>query len=92
MNRKIFIERDGEVVFKGKLLSLPFKEKAIIDKSIELFDDDEPCVIHQSFVIKTYAEQLANWLNDGELRFKDYPQTLEWLAIDGLEDCLLKVR
>lgn len=92
MNPKILIEREGEVVFKGKLLSLPFKEDAIIKKSVELFDDDEPCVIHQSFVIKTYTETLASWMNEGVLHFKDHPETVDWLKIDQLLSCTMKVR
>ncbi len=92
MNPKIIVERHGETVFKGKLLGLPFKESAVIAKSIELFDDEEPCVIHQSFVIKTYAETLASWMKDGVLAFKDHPETADWLNIEHLMSCTLKVR
>ena len=92
MNPKVLVLRHDEVVYKGKLLGLPFKHDAIIAKSIELFDDDEPCVIHQSYVIKTYADQLMSWMEDGVLAFKDRPETYDWLAFDDVDALVLKVR
>jgi hypothetical protein len=47
-----FIDCNGNIICKQKLTSLPLKEKCIIDKSIELFSDCEPCIIHRTFVMK----------------------------------------
>lgn len=51
--RKIsFIDRNGKLCLECKLNSLPLNEEKIIEKSIELFNDAEPCIIHRSFAIK----------------------------------------
>lgn len=55
---KVRIVRNEKELFNGKFIDLPIKEKYIIDKSIELFDDEDPCIIHQSYVIKEFADQL----------------------------------
>ncbi len=45
-------------------MDIPIKEDAIIKKSIEVFGDDDPCIIHQSFVIKEYTTELLNHLKE----------------------------
>lgn len=47
-----FIDCYGNVILKEKITLLPLKEECIIDKSIELFNDCEPCIIHRTFVMK----------------------------------------
>jgi hypothetical protein len=59
---KVKIESEGKLLFKGKLLDIPMKETAIINRSIEVFDDDDPCIIHRSFVVKQYADELERVL------------------------------
>jgi hypothetical protein len=46
------ITKKGTTIYEGNILDIPIKEDAIIKKSIEVFGDDDPCIIHQSFVIK----------------------------------------
>ena len=60
------IETTGKVVFKGALSSLKFKPESIRKTSIELFNDDNPCIIHESYAVEhlaTKAEQLILSLN-----------------------------
>ena len=47
-----FIDCNGNIILKEKVTSLPLKEECIINKSIELFNDCEPCIIHRTFVMK----------------------------------------
>lgn len=42
----IFNSRD-ELLFSGELDSIPIREAVIIRKSIEFFDDHNPCYIHR---------------------------------------------
>lgn len=46
------VDKDNCVAFKQKLVSLPLREEYVIAKSIEMFGDPEPCIIHKSAVIK----------------------------------------
>ncbi|MBN2605436.1 MAG: hypothetical protein JXR62_06425 [Bacilli bacterium] len=60
MKEKVIVKRDSMVLFNGGILDIPIKEKAIIEKSIEVFGDDDPCIIHQSYVIKELVMILIN--------------------------------
>ncbi len=52
-----FIGKNGEVILEKKLTGLPLKDDFVIKKSIEFFNDPEPCMIHRSAVMKrTYME------------------------------------
>jgi len=53
-----FIGDHGEVVMEKKLTALPLKEDYIIEKSIEFFNDPEPCMIHRSAVMKRIYMQI----------------------------------
>ncbi len=52
MNRRISIVINGNEIYLGKIENLPIKEEVIIRESIELFGDDDPCIIHRSYIIK----------------------------------------
>ena len=57
------ILRNDKAIFNGKFIDLPIKEAYLISKSIELFDDEDPCIIHQSYVIKELVSNLLNLFN-----------------------------
>lgn len=85
MKTKIFIERDGKTLFKGKILTMPVRESAIVEKSIELFDDNEPCIIHQSFVIKHYADEMLSLFEQNEIiDAEEYKEALFFLDFESL--------
>jgi hypothetical protein len=54
----IIMNSDNHILFKGSLLMLPYKRDAIIQKSIELFNDHDPCIIHESYSIHQLSEML----------------------------------
>lgn len=58
MKQKVLLRHGDTVLYKGRISDLPVKHDAIIKRSIELFDDDDPCIIHQSYVIKEYVDLL----------------------------------
>jgi hypothetical protein len=58
-----FIDSSGNVILKGKLTSLPLKEEFVINKSIELFNDCEPCIIHRTFVMKKMFLEIDEYLD-----------------------------
>ncbi len=64
MKKTITITASGEKVFKGKPLNMPFKTDAIKQKSLELFDDEDPCIIHQSHIAREFSDIVIK-------RFKD---------------------
>lgn len=57
--KKVFVyDKDLNRIYKGQLLGLSYERKAIIDTCIELFDDDSPCIIHESYAIQTLADHV----------------------------------
>ncbi len=56
------LDSQDKVVFKGPLSSLKFKTESIKKTSIELFNDDNPCIIHESYAIEQLASQAAQQL------------------------------
>ena len=90
MKQKIKVTKNDKTLYDGKILDLPFKEKYIIEKSIELFDDDDPCIIHKSYVIKEFADSLIttfkkeknNTLDGAD--FKDKFDIVDFTEIDLL--------
>lgn len=60
MKEKVIVKRDEYVLYDGNILNLPLKDKYITALSIEIFDDDDPCIIHQSYVVKEMVTKLLN--------------------------------
>ncbi len=82
MRHKIFIRKKDQTLYKGKMVNMPVKEEAIKEKSLELFDDDDPCIIHQSYVMKHFAQTLASLFeteNTDTIQLKEHKHTLNFL-------------
>ncbi|GEM_PF-390949 len=56
----ILVTKDNDTIYKGKIENLPFKDHAIKQKSMELFGDDAPCIIHQSVIFKHFAQDIIS--------------------------------
>jgi hypothetical protein len=73
----------NDILFSGDLMDIQFKESQIISKSIEFFNDSEPCYIHRGAV----AIRLINELR--ESLAKDGVCSSEW--IDYPDGAILKL-
>ena len=92
--RKLKIIRDGEVLFQNKLIDIPIKDEFIIKKSVELFDDEDPCIIHQSYVVKEYADSILELFLQADssvISGKDYINQLEFLDYTNIETLTLEL-
>lgn len=90
MKQKIQIKENNTIIFHGRIADIPIKESAIINKSIALFDDDDPCIIHQSYVIKEYVDILLNLLKStNPLAVKDHITTLSYLDLQQPHHCTI---
>ena len=87
--KKLKITRNEKTIFHGKFIDLPIKETYIIEKSIELFDEEDPCIIHQSYVIKEFADHLITLfkLNDTTLLLgQEIQKEIEFLDYTDIEN------
>lgn len=85
MIKKIIIKNDKGVLFKGNIMNMPVKKDAIIKESIELFDDDDPCIIHTSFIVKKFAERINDVYNPttkSVILIKNHQDLQDFLDID----------
>ncbi|WP_034486352.1 hypothetical protein [Butyrivibrio fibrisolvens] len=67
--RYIKVTLDTDVLYDGLWDNLPIAEDIIIQKSIEFFNDKEPCAIHRGAVQIRLIAELDNMLSDPQ--FKD---------------------
>ena len=90
--KKFSITAAGIEVFRAPLIEIPLKEQVIIEKSIEFFDDPEPCYIHRGAVVTRLADELAQaaeaagGILEGAALTEEYKG---WLAFDGIESIRL---
>ncbi len=84
-SRIIFIDKKGSTNCECKLNSLPFKDEIIIEKSIELFNDREPCIIHRTYVIKKLMLEVSEYLDEvlpdgkGQITLEEVPVNIREL-------------
>jgi hypothetical protein len=80
-----FIDLKGRTQLQCKLNSLPLKEEKIIEKSVELFNDPEPCIIHRSFAIKKVLVEIGEYFNEvlpegkGQIMCENIPHNIREL-------------
>ena len=89
LKHKVRVLKNDKELYFGKPLDLPIKDKYIIQKSIELFDDENPCIIHQSYVVKEYSDSLLELfiVNDTKTVLgKEYHKELEFLDYNDLDE------
>ncbi len=53
----------GRILYDGLWNDLPFSEETILSKSVEYFDDPEPCYIHRDAVQLRLSAELTGLLN-----------------------------
>lgn len=61
-NLKI-VHKDGEVVYEGLISDLPLKEDYILLKSMEFFNEKEPCIIYRTHIMKKFYLALYDCLS-----------------------------
>lgn len=91
-----FIDRNGRIELQCKLNSLPLKEEKIIEKSMELFNDPEPCIIHKSYAIRKLLLEIDEYLSEalpegkGQIMCENIPQYIRELLC--INDDVIKLQ
>ena len=62
----LVLSKDGTIIYDGLLKDVPLKEEIILKKSVEFFDDPEPCHIHRSAVRVRLISELLEEVTDRE--------------------------
>ena len=81
---RIWITDDtGKVLLEKKLTGIPLRENAIIDATIEYYNDPYPCVIRRSAVMKTMFSQIEEMLKKEAAlpkMIKELPERFSYLV------------
>lgn len=73
---------DGGTLFRGRISELPLSEKTILGKSMEFFQDPEPCYIHRSAVMMRLYTEISDALGESA---GPAPVSLKSYAENGAE-------
>jgi len=87
MKEKIVVKRESTILYQGNILDVPMKEKNLIKKSIDIFGDEDPCVVHLSFVVKEFVTDLLDVFEDNDttiIKVEDYLDELSFLNFEDL--------
>ena len=90
MKERVIVKRGDFVLYDGNILNIPLKDKYINELSIEIFDDDDPCIIHQSYVIKELVSKLIELFKTQEkailhaIDFKEEFDVVDFTDISSL--------
>ncbi len=60
------IDSNGKIIFHGMVSELPLKEEYIILKSLELYNEKEPCIIYRTHIMKKFYLELYDFLSNLE--------------------------
>ena len=88
MKEKIIIKRGDTVLYQGNILDTPFKEAIIIERSIDIFGDEDPCIVHQSFVVKELVVELIELFEDNNVSIingSDYLKELDFINFEDIK-------
>ncbi|MBU1143428.1 MAG: hypothetical protein KKH92_07265 [Firmicutes bacterium] len=96
MKLKLMISNQNkEVLFQGNPVNLPIRYDAIKKKSVELFDDEEPCIIHQSYAIQKIVDGFLKQFKGvevNEMKFSDLNVDCGFIEIENILDMYLTIK
>ncbi|MCI8281190.1 MAG: hypothetical protein HFI76_05755 [Lachnospiraceae bacterium] len=77
------------LLYDGLLKDIPIKEEILLAKSIEFFDDPEPCHIHRSAVRTRLTAEIQKELlgQPGKKKVSPGPLLLSYADVAGIVSC-----
>lgn len=63
MKQYIFRDANEKILANYPPLQLPIKEDVIIKKSIEIFNDAEPCILHRTHIMKKIMIEIDSMID-----------------------------
>ncbi len=73
---------------------MPIKEEAIVNKSDELFNDPDPCIIHQSYARQKIVDAIMELFpktSTKNIPLENHLDRLNALDIENLKDCFIDI-
>lgn len=80
----------GEQIYNGYLKDIPLKEAVILEKSVEFFNDPEPCHIHRGAVRVRLTAEIQLELENQKDPGCPGPLLTKYANFDHIDKCILK--
>lgn len=95
MKYKIILKKDDQIIFDGKPIHLPIKKEVLKQKTFEMFADNDPCIIHQTYAIELLCDALItrfkNDLNQ-EIKLTAHMNEIEFIDLKNIEQMSIILR
>lgn len=80
----------GIKIYDGPLKDIPLKETMILNKSVEFFNDPEPCHIHRGAVRVRLTAEIQQEIETKKDPGTPGPLLLSYADFASIDQCLLK--
>lgn len=80
---QLVLSGEGIILYRGPLSDIPLDEDKILETSIQLYKDPEPCYIHRGAVRQHLTAELSKMLN--EATTPDFSMLEEYTGIDYID-------
>lgn len=80
---------NNKIIYQGYLKDVPLKESVILAKSVEFFDDPEPCHIHRSAVRTRLTAEIQKEFSQTGVLSQPGPLLLSYTDFDTIDQCVL---
>ena len=93
--KSIIVSKNDTVLFDGLLIEMPIKEEYVIKRSVELFDDEDPCIIHKSYVIKDYSDMIISLFKDNNtniLKGEDHIEKFNMVDFTDIDNITFELK
>lgn len=80
--RLIILQDEHGNAFRFRTPDLPIREEVVLGKSVEFFQDPEPCMIHRSAVLARIFAEFEQWMDsmgagpECNVNIKEMPENL----------------
>lgn len=69
------LDKDNNIIFERYLTDIPLSEEKIIERSIQMFGDSDPCIIHKTYSMKKSYLGIDDFINS---TYKNSTEELFW--------------
>lgn len=87
---KLELYSGGEQIYDGFLKDIPIKETVILEKSVEFFNDPEPCHIHRGAVRVRLTAEIQLEIENQKEPDQPGPLLKRYANFDSIDRCILK--
>jgi hypothetical protein len=83
--KRLSLYSDNQLVFQGSMSQLPLRENIILEKSVQFFDDPDPCLYHRNAVLIRLLSEIELQLPSGSASIEQCPLLRAYANFDAID-------